>query len=77
MITRPVRLSIVVPAFNEERRIRETIEELRTYLPRVSPDFEIRVVDDGSEDDTATIVEGIARTDSRVVLQREPHHGKG
>jgi glycosyltransferase involved in cell wall biosynthesis len=71
------QLSIVVPAYNEARRIGETLEILRAHVPALVPDCEIRVVDDGSEDQTAAIVEEAARQDSRVVLQREPHRGKG
>lgn len=76
---RPVStgLSIVVPAFNEAARIGETVEALRTRVPALVSACEIRVVDDGSEDETAAIVERIARQDPRVVLQREPHRGKG
>jgi dolichyl-phosphate beta-glucosyltransferase len=71
------RLSIVVPAYNEAARIGDTLETLRTDVPRLVPDCEIRVVDDGSGDETAAIVGEIARRDARVVLQREPHRGKG
>jgi dolichyl-phosphate beta-glucosyltransferase len=73
----PVALSIVIPAFNESGRIAQTIADLSASLPRLAPDYEIRVVDDGSTDDTATIVEQLACTDRRVVLQRERHGGKG
>jgi glycosyltransferase involved in cell wall biosynthesis len=74
---RPVHFSVVIPAFNEASRIVRTLEELRTQLPAHVDDWEIRVVDDGSTDDTATIVEAVAAQDARVVLQREPHRGKG
>lgn len=70
-------LSIVVPAYNEAGRIGETLEILRAQVPALVPDCEIRVVDDGSEDETAAIVDRVARQDARVVLQREPHRGKG
>ena len=70
-------LSVVVPAFNEAGRIGLTIEELLSHLGAFVGTYEIRVVDDGSTDDTARIVEAIARRDARVVLQREPHRGKG
>lgn len=70
-------LSVVIPAFDEAARIEETIETLRTHLPSLVADFEIRVVDDGSADRTADIVDAAARSDSRVVLQRERHRGKG
>ena len=70
-------LSVVIPAFNEAGRIGLTIEELLSRLGAYAASYEIRVVDDGSTDDTAGIVEAIARRDARVVLQREPHRGKG
>ena len=66
-----------MPAFNEAGRIDETLAQLRLHLPTLVSDWEIRVVDDGSGDDTARIVEDAARADSRIVLQREPHRGKG
>lgn len=70
-------LAIVIPAFNEAAGIPATLDELRTYLAARPWSWEIRVVDDGSIDDTAAIVEGISRIDPRVVLQRERHTGKG
>ena len=70
-------LSVVVPAYDEGARIGQTLEILRAEVPRLVPDCEIRVVDDGSRDGTAAIVSEIARRDSRVVLQSEPHRGKG
>jgi glycosyltransferase involved in cell wall biosynthesis len=72
-----VRLSIVIPAYNEGSRIKPTIDELRLYLPTIVESWEVRVVDDGSTDGTAVIVEEVARMDPRVLLQREPHRGKG
>lgn len=45
-------LSVVIPAFNEEESIGDTLRELREHCPEV----EIVVVDDGSTDRTATIV---------------------
>jgi len=70
-------LSIVVPAYNEASRIGPSLEELRAHLPSLAPSWEIRVVDDGSTDDTSRVVESVAAHDARVVLQREPHRGKG
>ena len=72
-----VSLSIVIPAFNEARRIGATLDQLTTFLSGQPWDWEIRVVDDGSGDDTCAIVEAAARLEPRVVLQREPHRGKG
>ncbi|MCG6873110.1 MAG: glycosyltransferase family 2 protein [Gammaproteobacteria bacterium] len=70
-------LSIVIPAFNEEERIGGSLERLREFLPGFSDSWEIVVVDDGSRDRTALLVEGHARDDSRIRLIRAAHGGKG
>ena len=72
-----INLSIIVPAFNEERRLPATIQQLTSFLATQSWEWEIRVVDDGSVDGTAAVVEAAALGDARIVLQREPHRGKG
>jgi dolichyl-phosphate beta-glucosyltransferase len=73
----PTTLSIVIPAFNEARRIAATLEQLVAYLAGQPWNWEVRVVDDGSADRTAEIVEAASRGNARIVLQREPHRGKG
>jgi dolichyl-phosphate beta-glucosyltransferase len=73
----PLFLSIVIPAYNESRRIAATLEQLRVYLAPQAWTWEIRVVDDGSADRTTAMVEAAARDEPRIVLQREPHRGKG
>jgi len=72
-----MKLSVVVPAYNEERRLASTLEALRAHLVTQPWDWEVRVVDDGSHDNTAGIAEKFALDDPRIVLQREPHRGKG
>jgi dolichyl-phosphate beta-glucosyltransferase len=70
-------LSIVVPAFNESARIAHTIAEVATEIDRLAVDAELLVVDDGSADRTAAIVEAVVRLDPRVKLIRAVHRGKG
>jgi dolichyl-phosphate beta-glucosyltransferase len=70
-------LSIVVPAYNEERRLAATLTTLCEHLDRQPWQWEIRVVDDGSRDRTATIADSVAAAERRVIVQREPHRGKG
>jgi glycosyltransferase involved in cell wall biosynthesis len=72
-------LSIVIPAYNEERRLPPTLAAVRAYLDaRAYPDAEIIVVDDGSRDGTVALAEGVARDDPRVHLLRNPgNRGKG
>jgi glycosyltransferase involved in cell wall biosynthesis len=72
-------LSIVIPAYNEERRLPPTLAAVLTYL-EASPfaDAEIVVVDDGSSDRTAELVVALARDVSRLRLLRNPgNRGKG
>ena len=72
-----IAISIVVPAYNEAARIAATLETLCEHLQQRSWDWEIRVVDDGSTDRTASIAERFAADEPRLVVQREPHRGKG
>lgn len=46
-----MKLSIIIPAYNEEKRLGKTLEEVRTFLK--NHDSEIIVVDDGSTDGTS------------------------
>jgi hypothetical protein len=75
-VNRPF-LSIVVPAYNEERRIGSCIDRLRQALPGLVPSWEIVVVDDGSQDRTREVAAAEAAGDARIRLIELPHHGKG
>ena len=70
--------SIVIPAYNESARIgRALIEVLRT-LDQKHWDAEVLVVNDGSTDNTAAIVESFVAKDHRVrLLQNGTNRGKG
>lgn len=70
-------LSIVVPAFNEEARIGGSLERLREYLMTFDRPWEIVVVDDGSSDRTAEIVDEYSKMDGRIRLIKAAHGGKG
>ncbi len=50
-------LSIVIPAYNEETLIVNTLDGLKTYLSARSEQYEIIVVDDGSQDKTVMCIE--------------------
>ena len=53
----PLDLSIIIPAFNEERRLPNAIEQIGAYLGAHPWLAEVIVVDDGSSDGTAALVE--------------------
>jgi dolichyl-phosphate beta-glucosyltransferase len=61
-------LSIVVPAYNEASRLLPYLRSIVHYLTRRARRFEIIVVDDGSLDDTSTVVQDFARHLSTIRL---------
>ncbi len=70
-------LSVIIPAFNESERIVSTLNSVAAYLGAQSYSWEILVVDDGSSDDTAYLVNSTARDISGIRLLRREHFGKG
>jgi glycosyltransferase involved in cell wall biosynthesis len=72
-----ISLSVVIPAYNEERRLGATLSQVCGFLGQQSWQWEVRVVDDGSHDGTAELVAAVAAREPRVAVQREPHRGKG
>ena len=54
-------MSIVIPAYNEERRLPRTLDEIARYSAHLARPLEILVCDDGSEDGTGDLVEARGR----------------
>ena len=75
--SRPIRLSVVIPAYNEELRISRTVREVIAYLDSREYGWEIVVADDGSTDATGRLVRKVAGQDERVRVLPLPHGGKG
>ena len=65
-----VRVSTVVPVFNEEASIPELHRRIVAALEGAGMDFEALYVDDGSSDGSVRVLGGIAAKDPRVVLVR-------
>ena len=70
-------LSVVIPAYNEEARIKATLEQVHAYLSLQSYPWEIVVADDGSIDGTAKLVAAFASESPQVRLLALEHRGKG
>jgi dolichol-phosphate mannosyltransferase len=66
------RLSLVIPAYNEEAGIRRAVAEADEALARLTSAYEVLVVDDGSTDGTAAAVADEARSRPAVRLLRHP-----
>ncbi len=70
-------LSVIIPAYNESGRIIATLRSLSRYLLSQSYTWEVITVDDGSEDNTAEIVEQWSAGRDSFKLERIRHAGKG
>ena len=70
-------LSVVIPAYNEESNCKKgIIDEVPKYLEKQDYSYEIIIVDDGSEDKTATLAAGFAKKYKNVKVIKNPHQGK-
>ena len=68
------RLSLVLPAWNEEAVIALAVHEAVAALSRTTTEFEVIVVDDGSTDKTAAIVSALGESEPCVRLVRQPEN---
>jgi len=70
--------SIVIPAYNEGKRLAATLDKVLGYVHQQGWDAEVIVVNDGSRDNTAEIVRTFAERDPLVRLVENPgNRGKG
>ena len=74
-----VEISIVIPAYNEETLIINTLESLRAYMATRSEKYEFIVVDDGSDDRTAATIQDWQKKMNAdlLLLVNQKNMGKG
>jgi glycosyltransferase involved in cell wall biosynthesis len=73
-------ISIIIPAFEEEARLGDSIEKILSYVEIEKLSAELIVVDDGSGDRTAEVGESAAARRPAVqtkIIRYEPNRGKG
>lgn len=74
---RPRELEILIPAYNEERRLSDTLVALARHLRRRGIDGALRVVDNGSSDRTTDVVDRAAAAGIPVTVTGCSRRGKG
>lgn len=71
-------LSVFFPAYNEEKNIKRTVEKTAKILPKITNQWEILVVNDGSTDKTEQIVKRLMKRESRIrMITHTPNRGYG
>jgi dolichol-phosphate mannosyltransferase len=74
----PLKLSVVIPAYNEEKNLPLVLGELQADLRRDHIPYEIIVVNDNSKDGTAAVIRSLMATDANIrTVNREPPGGFG
>ncbi|MHC1584648.1 MAG: dolichyl-phosphate beta-glucosyltransferase [Candidatus Syntropharchaeia archaeon] len=73
-----MRVSVVVPVYNEVERLERCIERLKPELERISPDYEIIIAEDGSTDGTKELAEKLSKENKNVIhLHSDERLGRG
>lgn len=71
-------LSLIIPAYNEEKRLKRSLVDIRRYLDLKKYDHEIIIVDDGSKDGTVRIAsECLDGSEKHRILCLDRNRGKG
>jgi len=74
---RNILLSIIIPCYNEERNIRlGALENVAHYLDKKKWDYEVVLVDDGSIDESVTLINQFLLEHTKFKLLKRPHQGK-
>jgi cellulose synthase/poly-beta-1,6-N-acetylglucosamine synthase-like glycosyltransferase len=66
-------LTIVLPVYNAESRLRKNVTELLELASELTPEFGVLIIDDGSTDDTYEVAEDLAAHYPQVLVRRHRH----
>lgn len=73
-----MHLSVIIPAYNEAERIKNTLKSLSDYFKKQPYDYEILVVNDGSKDETAEVVKSLGGEIPFLrLIDNKKNRGKG
>jgi dolichyl-phosphate beta-glucosyltransferase len=72
-----MKLSVVVPVYNEEKRLKPTFKDMVSFLDRQSYDWEIVFVNDGSKDGTSQLIKRLVTDRKNIrLINNEVNQGK-
>ncbi len=70
-------LSVVIPCYNEEQNIRlGVLDKVARYLEKQVYTWEVVIVDDGSGDESRTLIKQFIKNNNKFILVENPHQGK-
>lgn len=73
-----MKISIIIPAYNEGNSIKSAIRVIDEFLKAGAEDYEIIIVDDGSKDKSAQLVQQLAGKNNKIILLKNgANRGKG
>ena len=72
-----MKVSIIIPAYNEERRIKGTIEAYNNFFNKKKFDYELLVVINGTTDSTPAIIQSLQQSKPNLLMIDIPQGGKG
>jgi dolichol-phosphate mannosyltransferase len=73
----PIRLSVIMPVYNEEGAIVAAVDEVRELVLVLIPESELIVVDDGSRDSTGKLLDDLSAADERITVIHQANGGHG
>ncbi len=69
-------LSIIIPCYNEEKRIRDNLKHILNYLEKKNPDYELIMAIDIGTDKTLDLIKGLKNKKTKMIVNRK-RMGKG
>ena len=60
------KISVLVPLFNEEESLTKLSNQISDVFDKISPDYEILFIDDGSTDNSLKVIKDLARANNKI-----------
>lgn len=71
------KLSVIIPSYNEEANLKKgVLDKVGNYLKNSGLNYEVVIVDDGSSDDSVSLIKKYLKKDKKFELIQNPHGGK-